>query len=178
MILFRRGSIRQAVVLRFWAMVRVPTHILLASLADGYYSTHAAKATSDYEAMLAEEFDFKKGDVIAVTAMPDDGWWRGELQDMWTYTEDGSLDTKDVIVEVDGDGNVIKAVRHEKKNDDDRKKEDDHEKSSSDDKASSGEGVVSKEDANAHKSTDHKGHDVFVFVIRAPGDDELYEDEC
>lgn len=36
------------------------------------------------------------------------GWWRGELKDMWKYTEDGSLDVEDVVVEVDANGNVIK----------------------------------------------------------------------
>lgn len=35
------------------------------------------------------------------------GWWRGELRQMWTYTEDGSLDVKDVVVDVDGNGKVI-----------------------------------------------------------------------
>ncbi|KAF2965588.1 hypothetical protein GQX73_g7996 [Xylaria multiplex] len=31
---------------------------------------------------------------------------RGEFREMWEYTEDGSLDTMDVIVEVDGEGNI------------------------------------------------------------------------
>lgn len=35
------------------------------------------------------------------------GWLRGELGDMLTYTENGSLDTEDVVVELDGEGNVI-----------------------------------------------------------------------
>jgi minor histocompatibility antigen H13 len=35
---------------------------------------------------------------------------RGELDLMWKYTEDGSLDTEDVVVELDGEGNVIKEV--------------------------------------------------------------------
>lgn len=35
------------------------------------------------------------------------GWSRGELGDMLTYTENGSLDTEDVVVEVDGEGNAI-----------------------------------------------------------------------
>lgn len=36
---------------------------------------------------------------------------RGELAPMWRYTEDGSLDTEDVVVELDGEGNVIKQAR-------------------------------------------------------------------
>jgi minor histocompatibility antigen H13 len=35
---------------------------------------------------------------------------RGELSLMWKFTEDGSLDTEDVVVELDGDGNVVKEV--------------------------------------------------------------------
>ncbi|KAH6854846.1 signal peptide peptidase-domain-containing protein [Chaetomium sp. MPI-CAGE-AT-0009] len=36
------------------------------------------------------------------------GLVRGEISDMWGYTEDGSLDTEDVVVEVDGEGRVVK----------------------------------------------------------------------
>ncbi|RXW25571.1 hypothetical protein EST38_g257 [Candolleomyces aberdarensis] len=39
------------------------------------------KALYDYTATIDEEFDFQTGDVIAVTATPDDGWWSGELLD-------------------------------------------------------------------------------------------------
>ena len=39
------------------------------------------KALYDYSATIEEEFDFQAGDIIAVTATPDDGWWSGELLD-------------------------------------------------------------------------------------------------
>ena len=39
------------------------------------------KARFDYTATDEEEFDFRGGDVIAVTATPDNGWWSGELLD-------------------------------------------------------------------------------------------------
>jgi len=35
----------------------------------------------DYQATVEEEFDFQAGDIIAVTATPEDGWWSGELLD-------------------------------------------------------------------------------------------------
>jgi minor histocompatibility antigen H13 len=35
---------------------------------------------------------------------------RGELHDMLTYTEDGSLDTEDVVVEVDARRNVVTEI--------------------------------------------------------------------
>ncbi|KAF8885969.1 hypothetical protein BD779DRAFT_1646363 [Infundibulicybe gibba] len=39
------------------------------------------KALYDYVATIDEEFDFQAGDIIAVTATPEDGWWSGELLD-------------------------------------------------------------------------------------------------
>ncbi|KAF8588853.1 hypothetical protein K439DRAFT_1613201 [Ramaria rubella] len=39
------------------------------------------KALYDYQATIDEEFDFQAGDVIAVTATPEDGWWSGMLLD-------------------------------------------------------------------------------------------------
>lgn len=41
----------------------------------------AVTALYDYQAVIDEEFDFQAGDVIAVTATPEDGWWSGELLD-------------------------------------------------------------------------------------------------
>ncbi|KAF4124770.1 hypothetical protein GMORB2_5436 [Geosmithia morbida] len=35
---------------------------------------------------------------------------RGEMKQVWSYTEDGSIDKKDVVVEVDADGNPIKRL--------------------------------------------------------------------
>ncbi|KAF7325467.1 SH3-domain-containing protein [Mycena kentingensis (nom. inval.)] len=39
------------------------------------------QALYDYTATIDEEFDFQAGDIIGVTATPDDGWWSGELLD-------------------------------------------------------------------------------------------------
>ncbi|GAP92524.1 putative signal peptide peptidase [Rosellinia necatrix] len=59
------------------------------------------------------------------------GLVRGEIRDMWKYTEDGSLDRTDVIVEVDGEGNVISEIQDAKgdKEGDDKQKEGDEVKS-------------------------------------------------
>ncbi|KAK4102885.1 hypothetical protein N658DRAFT_446462 [Parathielavia hyrcaniae] len=43
------------------------------------------------------------------------GLLRGELGDMWGYTEDGSMDTVDVVVKVDGEGRVVKEGGGEKR---------------------------------------------------------------
>ena len=45
------------------------------------YIYYVVKALYDYQATIEEEFDFQAGDIIAVTATPEDGWWSGELLD-------------------------------------------------------------------------------------------------
>lgn len=48
------------------------THCLYDCLVQALY---------DYIGTIDEEFDFQAGDIIAVTATPEDGWWSGELLD-------------------------------------------------------------------------------------------------
>ncbi|KAF7789306.1 hypothetical protein EIP86_000250 [Pleurotus ostreatoroseus] len=48
---------------------------------DGRPILFYVKALYDYDAVIDEEFDFQSGDIIAVTATPEDGWWSGELLD-------------------------------------------------------------------------------------------------
>ncbi|KAG8967891.1 hypothetical protein FRC05_001856 [Tulasnella sp. 425] len=48
---------------------------------DGANVLFYVKALYDYRATIPEEFDFQSGDIIAVTATPDDGWWSGMLLD-------------------------------------------------------------------------------------------------
>ncbi|KAF8633413.1 hypothetical protein AX17_004584 [Amanita inopinata Kibby_2008] len=48
---------------------------------DGIGILFYVKALYDYTATIDEEFDFQAGDIIAVTATPEDGWWSGELLD-------------------------------------------------------------------------------------------------
>ncbi|KAF7290037.1 hypothetical protein HMN09_01308700 [Mycena chlorophos] len=49
--------------------------------SDGKWILFYVKALFPYTATIEEEFDFQEGDIIAVTATPDDGWWSGELLD-------------------------------------------------------------------------------------------------
>ncbi|KAJ7252399.1 hypothetical protein B0H12DRAFT_1118099 [Mycena haematopus] len=49
--------------------------------SDGKWIMFYVKALFDYKATIDEEFDFQEGDIIAVTATPEDGWWSGELLD-------------------------------------------------------------------------------------------------
>jgi minor histocompatibility antigen H13 len=100
------------------------------------------------------------------------GLVRGEIHDMWIYTEDGSLDTEDIIVELDGDGQIIKK---EAKNSD---------------KDSAASALVKKPEEDGKKALLHdkesepssapKPYDVVLFSITAPlpeTEGDLYEDK-
>ncbi|CCF47062.1 signal peptide peptidase [Colletotrichum higginsianum] len=64
------------------------------------------------------------------------GLVRGELKEMWMYTEDGTLDTCDVVVELDGNGNVVKETKKDTEKDEaDKKKITEDEKAEDEKKA-------------------------------------------
>jgi minor histocompatibility antigen H13 len=92
---------------------------------------------------------------------------RGEIGEMWKYTEDGSLDKAEVVVEVDGQGNILKEIETDK----DEEKQDEKEKK--------GDGKLGPTNENP-STTDHvlaAGQDaktkaehypVFLLSIEAP----------
>lgn len=82
------------------------------------------------------------------------GALRGELNLMHRYNEDGSLDTEDVVVELDGNGQVIKETTNERN-----------------DKAEAGKASGETEHADAdlaEKSDDDDGYAVFLISLTAP----------
>ncbi|KAK2600761.1 hypothetical protein N8I77_010270 [Diaporthe amygdali] len=90
------------------------------------------------------------------------GLVKGDLKDMWEYTEDGSLDVEDVVVEVDGNGNVIE-----------KKKADSKENASKDkDEEEAKQKKKEKSVANQDKSD----YELFTFSITVPREDSLKED--
>lgn len=98
---------------------------------------------------------------------------RGELKQVWSYTEDGSIDTVDVIVDVDSDGNAVKRLGKLKdgvlditKNDDDKKKDDTEDKSK-EEKDKSKDAPSGDEDKKAKK-----GHPVFLLSLETPAEDD------
>ena len=86
---------------------------------------------------------------------------RGELHDLWTYTEDGSLDTEDIVVDVDGNGNVIKEFPDKA----DGKVEE----------ANAPESDIKESDDSGKtlSSKPREGYDVFLFSITAPNQEVL-----
>jgi minor histocompatibility antigen H13 len=105
---------------------------------------------------------------------------RGEIRDMLTYTEDGTLDTKEVVVEVDGSGRTI-----EEKSDKAAKRGEQNE-GSTDEAPNGAEGSSTSEAADQPKEQGSRedsaalnsdgSYDVFVFSITAPGQASLKVD--
>jgi minor histocompatibility antigen H13 len=83
------------------------------------------------------------------------GLIRGEVKDMLGYTEDGSLDTEDVVVELDADGQVIKETA--------KKAPEKPEKEKPNDQAEDAEGTREEEKPQGNKS-----RELLVFSITAP----------
>jgi minor histocompatibility antigen H13 len=97
------------------------------------------------------------------------GLWRGELKDMWEYTENGSLDTMDVVVEVDGEGKVFQQrVEVESKDD---KKENGEGKAETETPAKNGGGggEERKVDKEASQSSSEFLLAFSISMPRAPG---------
>lgn len=85
---------------------------------------------------------------------------RGEFKELWMYTEDGSLDTVDVVVDLDGNGKAVKTIG---------KLEDGVVDTTKDDKKKDAE----KEDKSKEKSAEgdtRKGHRVFSISLDAPAE--------
>lgn len=94
------------------------------------------------------------------------GWWRGELADMLMYTENGSLDTEDVVVEVDGNGNVIPSSAP-------KDKAGDVQKVQGADEANTEE---KKKDESAHEQDDGS-YEVLRFSITVPREEDGLKEE-
>ncbi|KAF4971500.1 hypothetical protein FZEAL_9843 [Fusarium zealandicum] len=96
------------------------------------------------------------------------GLVRGEIKQMWKYTEDGSLDTVDVVVDLDGDGNAVKTIGKLEDGVVDTTKKDadkDAEETSKDVTETAEDG---KKDAK-------EGHKVFLLSIEAEVEDDVSE---
>lgn len=113
---------------------------------------------------------------------------RKEIREMWSYTEDGQLDTADTIVEVDGNGNIIDIVRNNeeesksKDNKDGSKDVKDQKEKQTDikdgaledntsakqDASPTNEGNEQPLEAKSSLERETKSYPVFLFSIEAP----------
>ncbi len=93
------------------------------------------------------------------------GYLRGELRAMRTYTEDGSLDTADVVVEVDAEGNVVK--------------ESGHGEQPAEPQRDGGDPAAAQPEqaASGNQKRDRKCSRVFLFSVTAPAEGAVEDDE-
>jgi minor histocompatibility antigen H13 len=93
---------------------------------------------------------------------------RGEMKELWKYTEDGSLDTEDVVVDLDGQGQAVKSLgklengvvdmtksKEEKEKDEKEKNE-----------------KIEKKDEDKAKAAEKKLHQVLLVSIEALEDSD------
>lgn len=108
---------------------------------------------------------------------------RGELKLIWGYTEDGSIDTTDVVVDLDGDGKAIKrlgklkdgvvdtTIKEDEEHKDEEKKDTDKgEKDKLEDtKKSDAEGSIAVQTRDDHKHDG--GKRVFYISLETPSEE-------
>jgi len=166
---------------RFWtaswkrpeASTQLTPRLAAAGFSKTYFTSAMVAYTLGMLFTLAMLLIFKRGQPALLYLVPSvclatwgTGVVRGELGQMWNYTEDGSLDTQDVVVEVDGDGNVIdtktsgKSVQSESLA-----------SVRPSEKADVATGVSKVTEAKDRDSS-RQGHDVFLLSIHAPPDYE------
>lgn len=107
---------------------------------------------------------------LVVTALA-----RGEMKQMWAYTEDGSLDTVDLVVDLDGDGRAIKTIGKLENGVVDTTKDKDADKKDAEEKEAKAKADKSAQDSAKKGDRAEKGHRVFSLSLDAPADGE--EDE-
>lgn len=96
---------------------------------------------------------------------------RGEFKSLWKYTEDGSLDTVDVVVDLDANGEPIKTIgRLENGVVDTTKKADGESTDSKDTNGKAKENGDAKK-LSADEKAKEKNHHIFLFSLEAPPDD-------
>lgn len=113
-----------------------------------------------------------------VSAVWTTGAARGEIKAMRDFTEDGSLDTRDAVVEVDADGKVVKEIDAPKKADN---KSDEADKKQADGvEPNSTAAATDQDQTKSSEVTKRKkkvSRTVFVFSIEAPPSAAELEDE-
>ncbi|KAJ6788170.1 hypothetical protein PWT90_09090 [Aphanocladium album] len=96
---------------------------------------------------------------------------RGELKVLWKYTEDGSLDTVDVVVDLDADGNPVKTIgKLENGVVDTTKREEKEgaEAKGTNEKGADGSAKKNGDEKKTEIKKKEKNHHVFLFSLEEP----------
>ncbi|TQV93420.1 hypothetical protein V2A60_010173 [Cordyceps javanica] len=156
----------------------VPLSVAASSFSKTYFYASMVGYLLGLLATLAMLLVFKRGQPALLYLVPSvlgstylTAVVRGELKSLWTYTEDGSLDTVDIVVDLDGDGNPIKTIGKLENGvvDTTKKKNPDSDSKRSDPKAANGS---AQEKGDGKKSKKEKNHHVFLFSLEAPPEDD------
>jgi len=169
---------------RFWTWSRAHAAestpgLKAASFPKTYFYTAMAGYLVGILTTLVILLIFKRGQPALFYLVPGvliptwaTGYLRGEIRELWNYTEDGTLDTKDVVVEVDADGRIIKEI--DPKKDEKAGEKGEAKKGKDGDKY----GEKKAAEAKASKESAKQGHTMFLFAIQAPGEDEIDDEEA
>lgn len=158
---------------RLWKLFASPTataDLIVAGFPKTYFYASMAGYAAGMVVTLAMLKIFKHGQPALLYLVPAvvgsiwlAGYLNGEIHDMWMYTEDGSLDMQDVIVELDADGKILRDIKSGEEDSEESKKDKDREKSNRHRE------TTGKTKAEAERAAREKGYDVFVLSISAPG---------
>lgn len=100
---------------------------------------------------------------------------RGEMKSLWSYTEDGTLDVVDVVVDLDADGNAVNTIGKMENGVVDMTKGKDKDaeaeaakKKEEEAKKGSENGSATKQDKAGDEEKAKKNHQVFFLSLEAP----------
>lgn len=170
---------------------QLPPRVAAARFPKVYFYASMAGYAAGMIVTLAMLMVFKQGQPALLYLVPGvlgglvaTALARGEFKQLWAYTEDGSIDTVDVVVELDGSGKAMKTIGKLEngvvdttKDAKDGKKED---KDKNDKNVEGGlksfkngdEGKKLVEGGASTTEDAKKRHQVFLFAIEAASEDE------
>ncbi|KAL6858110.1 hypothetical protein ACO1O0_005562 [Amphichorda felina] len=185
---------------RFWAQTcmifgskPLPAEVAASKFPKTYFHATVGGYSLGMGVTLAMLLVFKRGQPALLYLVPGvlgslylTAMVRGELKQIWAYTEDGSIDTRDVVVDLDGDGRAVKKVGKLKDGvvdttkDGDKDKETDGSKDEKKDgskdekkdgsKRGSKGGEEGVKDADGECKKPKKGHKVFYVSLETPSE--------
>ncbi|KAK2589506.1 hypothetical protein QQS21_012819 [Conoideocrella luteorostrata] len=160
---------------------QLPPKLAAARFPKVYFWAAMAGYSAGMGVTLAMLLVFKRGQPALLYLVPGvlgalvlTALVRGEFKDMWKYTENGSLDTMDVVVNLDGDGNATERIGEledgvvDTTKDEKEKEKEKAKKINADDGNGGGNGE-GKDKPNVAKGAEgQKGRKVFVLSIEVP----------
>ena len=179
---------------RFWAQTcmlfgakQLPAEVAASQFPKTYFYATVVGYSIGMAVTLTMLLIFKRGQPALLYLVPGvlgslyvTATARGELKQIWGYTEDGSIDTKDVVVDLDGDGKAVKKVGKLKDGVVDTTNDDGKGKKKGKEGKKDAEGKSKKvtkggkeggKDGDEEKKKVRGGHKVFYVSLETPSED-------